>query len=161
MFNVSQNDLSRVLATFSLDPSSRTADIQLANELENLEESINSKKQLLQYLTDQDEAAKAELEAEKEIDKTYFESLSVETESIKSKSSILKTYIALLKSPEDFIINKMKNDNDMYNAEFWAKLKPFMDKSRELKADLDNLKEMKTKCDELRQQANSLMASPH
>jgi len=115
----------------------------LESEIEDINCEIAAKKEILQNLIEQEETYKAELDAQVEIFNTYMASLGDDIQAIKEKSKILNTYIGVMNSDE-FTINRLKSDGDVYNIEFKAKLKPVIDRCRSLADKLAELKDLQS-----------------
>lgn len=148
------------LTSYTISPIETIKITQLNNELEDLEEDKECKKQLLQLLDDQLDAAKAELEAQVELGRTKAASVKEQIKKSKVKADILLKYIQAMEN-EDLMINKIKKDVDRVNTECWNSLKPTMQKNQMVKEGYMALKEAFQKCMELQRKAQSFIALPH
>lgn len=130
--------------------------IDYNNAIENLEADIQTKKQILSYLNDQLDTYKSEYNAKAELDSQYLKLIVEETQAMKSKNDILKAYFGLVTS-EEFSINKIKCEIEDNAKQFWLKMKPFMDCSKEIEQDLDKLRELVRNLNELESQTCQVM----
>lgn len=139
------------------DFSERVEFANLTDSIELLKIEIAAETQVLNYLEECQRSSQIEYEAEVKYDLSKQGTLFDEIESMKARSDILHNYIGIM-STEEFLINKVKNENDEYCKIFWLKLKQITDRGREVANDLEQLKDMHSKCIELKHKANNLMA---
>lgn len=147
-------DRLSAITGYTVNPYEKSALIILENEINDIVEDNQAKKDVLRTLDGQLEASKAELRIQKDQYERFLGEIHDDVDKSKQKSNILKQYIATVESSDDFAINKLKSDCDNHVKEFWQKLKPIHDRATALRDELVALRDLQTKCDELRQQAD-------
>lgn len=144
----------------SLNVNERFVVSSLQSTQSDMLAELEAKKNLLQFLNEQEEAVTAELRTQLELDATYLEELKGEVEAIQQKSKILTAYIGVIKSDE-FVINKMNTEAILYNQECRSKIMPLVERSHSVRSDFNEAKGLHNKYLELVQKTNTLIAPPH
>lgn len=132
----------------------------LESKQSDLIAEIEAKKNLLQSLKDQDEAATAELEAEAENDAAYHDELRDTVEATKQKSKILEAYISAM-STEEFAINKINLEAKFHINEYWIKIKPLIESLRTIQTELCELKQLHQEYLDGAHKIDAEIESPH
>lgn len=128
-------------------------------KIERLKEK-EMKKELIEYLTEQEEVCLDELKNSEGIDETYLEEIKSKVDAIKQKYKILATYVDVVRGDE-FPINKMNVETKLHTNEYWIKIKPLIDFYRSLQCELNGLKQLHNNYLGVLQKTNTLIAPPH
>lgn len=123
----------------------------VTEEIANLRRDLEIKTITLEYLREQ-------VFLESDVDRVdQFATIKEDIKALDKKSEILATYLKELTSTEsdEFKIIKLKKDMDEYVKDFWAKLKPYNDRSKAVGVQLAELRELRDKYIDVKQRADN------
>lgn len=159
MLNYSERIEILRLVGNSLDTEDYSASNNLDQEIETLKQQIEDKKSVLEYLDEKMDSCQTDLDVQCELDNHYTANMKEDIRGLKDKSELLETYIAVLTNPnsDEFPVMKLTAEMENYCQMFWAKLKPFHDRSKAIASQLAELRDLRDRYMEAKQRADNSM----
>lgn len=156
-FNESYNRLTEITNSYFSDFYQSSANDNQA-VFEDINHQIRTKLQIKKTLEEQAQAFEQGFkEAAEEEEARFLSTVREQVEALKTKSSILTTYIDAMSS-DDFLIIKLKKDVDKHITEVYSTLKTHTEKAHCIIGDLIRMKNLLRECNELKHRTSSLMA---